>query len=488
MVKRLGPLISVAALSAAFFGCALNPVTGQRELMFVSEGQEVEMGRDLYPNAIWGAEGGGGEYRDERLRTYLRDIVLRIHAVSHRPNLPVEFTVQNSSAPNAWAIPGHVVMTRGLLAGLDNEAEFAFVMGHEMGHVAARHSARQMTSSMLLQLGLAGVGMGLGGSGSADLAVGLGSVGGGLVLLKYSRGHELEADRLGVLYMSRLGYEPRNALSAHRNLEKISQQYLDSLGKAPHERSFFEDLLSTHPRTSVRIEEIEQIIRTTPPAAVAGDGAFGARFKEMTAGLGRVNAVYREYYDKAAAAFQKNNLAEAEGLVAKAISLDKSQPPFHTLRGFVLLKKKDYAEADRSFDAALDLDRSYAPAHRGLGASRYYRSDYQEGIEHLKRALSLFPQDGAAHYFLGMSYFRTRAYRGAVQYLKPFADGQPKHPEVHGVLGISYEQLNDIHSAYNEYVLQLKVAPDNEMGRHAAARAPALRALIEAQKRRQSVQ
>ena len=135
-------------------GCATNPVTGQKELMFVSESQEIEIGREFYPSALWGDIGGGGEFRDEGLKTYLKDIVLNIHAVSHRPNLPVDFAIQNSSIPNAWAIPGHVVMTRGLLAGLNSEAEFVFVMGHEMGHVAARHSASQMTYGMLQQIGL----------------------------------------------------------------------------------------------------------------------------------------------------------------------------------------------------------------------------------------------------------------------------------------------------------------------------------------------
>ena len=148
---------------------------------------------------------------------------MRIHSVSHRPSLPVDFAVQNSSVPNAWAIPGHVVITRGLLAGLDNEAEFAFVLGHEMGHVAARHSAQHMTYSVLQQIGLGAAGLALSGTEYADLALGVGAVGSSLLLLKYSRDDELEADRLGIEYLARLGYDPDNAVSAHRNLEKISE-------------------------------------------------------------------------------------------------------------------------------------------------------------------------------------------------------------------------------------------------------------------------
>ena len=180
---------------AAMSGCAVNPVTGQSELMLVSETQEMQMGNEMYPNALWGAEGGGGEYRDELLKTYLKDMVVNIQRVSHRPNLPVTFAIQNSSVPNAWAIPGHVVMTRGLLAGLESEAEFAYVMGHEVGHVSARHSARQMSYGMVQQILLAGGGAALGGGAASNLALSLGSLGGNLILLKYSRSDELEADR-----------------------------------------------------------------------------------------------------------------------------------------------------------------------------------------------------------------------------------------------------------------------------------------------------
>lgn len=474
-------ILSITLLSLCLFivSCAVNPVTGKRELMFVSESQEVAMGKELYPNALWGAEGGGGEYKDERARAYLRDIILRIHGVSHRHNLPVSFAIQNSSTPNAWAIPGYVVITRGLLAALDSEAEFAFVMGHEMGHVSARHSAEQMTSSMLMQVGLAGLGIGLGGKSYSDLALNLGSIGGSLVLLKYSRGHELEADRLGVLYMTRLGYDPWSAVSAHKNLERVSQEYLKLLGKDQHERGLFENLLSTHPRTSVRIDEIEHIIRSAPPAPLAGDGKRRERFQEMIAGLKEVNELYLGYFDKAAQAFQKNNIEEADSLISRAISASQSQPPFYALKGFILLKKKDYSEAERNFNRALDLDGDYEPALRGLGAVQYSRGSYSESIRTLRHSLTLFPGDVLSHYFLGMSYFKTRDYKQAVRHLKPVAEAQPKHPEIHGMLGMSYEHLNDSYSAYNEYIRQVNVAPDNEMGRYAASRAMLLKSLLE---------
>lgn len=471
MVQGIAAFSSLLVCLALLSGCAVNPVTGQSQLMLVSEEQEIEMGRQLYPNALWGAEGGGGEYRDEALKSYLKGVVLNIHRISHRPNLPVDFAVQNSSVPNAWAIPGHVVMTRGLLAGLENEAEFAFVMGHEMGHVAARHSAAQMSKGMLTQAVLAGAGIAVGGSPYSDMAMTLGALGGNLLLLQYSRSDELEADRLGIVYMSRLGYDPRNAVSAHRNLEKISNDYMRSLGQNTQERSFFGDLLSSHPRTAVRIDEIERIIGATPRSAPRGDGADRARFQTMTARVRKTNVIYRDQYDRALRAAKGGNLTEASNLISRAITLDGSQAPFHGLQGLIYLERKNYDGAEKSFQAALRLDPNYQPAHRGLGMVDYTSGRYQEGIAHLQRSVALFPEDVPSRYFLGVSQYRTKGYRAAIPNLKFVAEAQPKHPRVHGILGMCYEQVNDLSSAYTAYAMQLRVDPNNEVGKEAATRA-----------------
>ncbi|HOD74743.1 MAG TPA: M48 family metalloprotease, partial [Syntrophorhabdaceae bacterium] len=434
-------LLAVVALAAA--GCAINPVTGEQELMLVSERQEIQLGNELYPNALWSGEGGGGEFRDPALKSYLSSLVVNIHRVSHRPNLPVDFAVQNTSVPNAWAIPGHVVMTRGLLAALDNEAEFVYVMGHEMGHVSARHSARQMTYGMLGQFLLAGAAVAMAGSEYSDAALTLGSAGAGLILLKFSRNDELEADRLGVEYMTRLGYDPRAALSAHRNLEKVSDQYARSIGQSRQESSFFSELLSSHPRTSIRVEEIQNIINQTPRAAIAGDGTARQRFQGAVANIRRVNAVYVNYYDKAVRSLEKNNTGEALSFVRQAIAQDPGQAPFYALYGSILVKQNNLPEAERYFSKALSIDGNYQPALRGMGAIRYAGNRYSESVQYLERSLKLFPQDPASNYFMGMNYYRTRSYRYAIGYLKPFSEAAPKHPRIHAILGQCYEAVGD---------------------------------------------
>lgn len=483
-IKKFLSLLTAYCSLLAVFGCAINPVTGGRELMLVSENQEIELGKELYPNALWGDIGGGGEYKDERLKAYLKDIVLRIHSASHRPNLPVEFAIQNSSIPNAWAIPGYVVITRGLLSGLENEAEFAFVMGHEMGHVSARHSARQMTYGMVQGIGLAAAGIALSGKQSADLFIGIGSLGSSLLMLKFSRNDELEADRLGITYMTRLGYNPHNAVSAHRNLERISSEYMKSAGKTHQEQTFLEELFSTHPRTSVRIDEIQHIINTMPPYTIRGDGSGRLIFQDMTQELRKRNRIYTEYHDNAVRAFGKDNLNEAYSFASSAVNADQSQAPFHAVKGFVMLKKKSYHEAWGHFNDALKWDTDYQPAHRGIGAVNYFRERYHEAIGSMNKALKLFPNDISSHYFIGMSHFKTRNYKTAIRHLRTVSEAQPSHPEIHGILGICYENINDIQSAYEQYVTQLKVNPTNEMGRHAASRIAVLRFILEGSKMR----
>lgn len=459
--------------------CATNPVTGKQELMLLSENDEIQMGRVVYPNAMWGAEGGGGEYKDDNLKAYLGDIVQRIHRVSHRPNLPVSFAIQNSSVPNAWAIPGYVVITRGLLTGLDNEGEFAFVMGHEMGHVSARHSARQMSQAILLQIGLVAAGIALQNKQQGDIILGLGAIGGTMLLRKYSRDDEYEADRLGVDYMTRIGYEPRNAVSAHRRLQLISDQYMRSLGAEPKERNFFEELLSTHPRTQTRIEEIERLIVNYRASHFYGDGSNGQRYKSMISNIQKVHHIYTNYYDKALRAYEKGNLDMAQNYLNTAINLDKYQAPFYSLTGYIMLDRNNYIEAERYFKGALSIDKNYQPAYRGFGMISYAQRDYNNAITHLKKALLLYPEDIASHYYTGMSFYRTNRCDSAIPHLSMVAQAMPKHKTVFGLLGYCYDSIGNVEEAYKYYAQQVKIDSTSIIGKQSLNRYNELTTVIE---------
>jgi predicted Zn-dependent protease len=220
-------------------GCARNPVTGKRQIVLVSETQEIAMGRDSDPQVQ--SEYGVADNR--ALQTYVQTLGQKLSRVSHRPALEWHFTVVDSPVVNAFAIPGgYVYLTRGILAYLANEAELAGVMGHEIGHVTARHSVRQMTRQELAQFGL-GVGSIL--SPSVGQLGNVAESGLGLVFLRFSRDDEREADKLGVEYAARSAYDPRQV-----------SNFFDVLGRlsAANDRETIPGWLSTHPDPPQRVE------------------------------------------------------------------------------------------------------------------------------------------------------------------------------------------------------------------------------------------
>ena len=191
---------ALAALLAFTAGCATNPVTGQRQFSLVSADQELSIGKDGYQAML----GEYGVYDDARVAAYVDSVGKKLAAVSHLPNLEWHFTVLDDPVVNAFAMPGgYVYITRGILAHLNSEAQLAGVLGHEIGHVTARHTAAQITKQQIAGLGL-GIAAALSGtfqkySGAAQQAL-------GLLFLKYSRDAETQADELGVEYAAKAGY------------------------------------------------------------------------------------------------------------------------------------------------------------------------------------------------------------------------------------------------------------------------------------------
>jgi predicted Zn-dependent protease len=377
LLRGLGAALG-GALAA---GCAVNPATGRSDLMLLSEAEEVELGRQAFGQLHW--QEGGPLLVDPATQAYLAGIVRELHRVSHRPNLPVDFTVQSASEPNAWAIPGHTAMNRGLLQYLENEAQFAFVMGHEMGHVAARHSAqRQSRASLgggvLDVLGVASEVAGLGALGS--LAVGAAGAGTQLLLLSYDRGQELEADQLGVLYMARAGYEPREAIRAHQVLNLAIDAYLQNLQQRRSDPSAMSSILSTHPRHEQRIAEIEAYVKTLPPAErrLVGDGRHADRWLASTEPIRRLAPAYARY-DRARKALQQavtaaeqkqdravvQKVTESEREVAQAVQI-ADQAQFATLQGYLLAAQGRRGEARGAFSRAVALYPGYQPALRAV--------------------------------------------------------------------------------------------------------------------------
>jgi predicted Zn-dependent protease len=457
--------------------CAINPVTGERELMLISESQELEIGRKAAPSLEWEF---GGRYHDRELESYLEDIVKRIWQNSERPHLPVRFYIQNTSIPNAFALPGYVAITRGLLSGLENEAQFVAVIGHEIGHVMARHTAQRLSRVTLQRLGMAIGAEALAGKDGGETLLTLGAIGSSLLLLKYDRDQEIQADRLGVRYMARLGYDPTEALKAHEKVKTLVNDYLKRTGKSPANGGFIAELFSTHPRTEVRLSEIQVMINELPPYPLRGDGRFRERYQTAIKDIRRINEVYF-IYDEAEGYYRKNRLQMAEERLKKAIKLNDSQPPFYNLLGFIRLRQKNLSGAEELFRKALSVDAGYQPSIYGLGLVSYFRGNYNLAISKFRRSLELYPDHIPTHFGMGKSYFSMRRYADAIPYLKEVAEAVPRDPEVHGMLGICYEKVGYLRSAVREYRYQVRVAPNTKLGRHAKRRLAVLEPLLRLQ-------
>ncbi len=454
--------------------CAVNPVTGKKELMLISEQQEIRLGKEAAPSLNWDF---GGKYKDPELESYLNGIMVRIWKNSERPHLPFKFYIQNTSIPNAFALPGYIAITRGLLSELENEAQFAAVMGHEAGHVMARHTAQRLSRTTLQQIGLAVGGAFLEGKKGADTLLTLGAIGTSLFLLKYDRAQEIQSDRLGVKYMAKLGYDPYEAVVAHKILESSVANYLMRLGKSSSQDTFISNLLSTHPRSEVRLGEIREMINELPAYNITGDGKFGKRFQNNLKRIKELNKVYF-IYDKAENYYNKGNFKAAEQKLKKAIMVNNGQAPFFNLLGFVELQKKNYMEAKRSFNNALSADSGYQPSIYGSGLVHYFQKDYDHAIREFNKSLGLYPDHAGTHFGMGKSYFFMSRYREAIPYLEKIAGTFFNNPEVHGLLGICYEKTLRIQEAIKEYRYQIKIAPESELGIYARKRLEALNHIL----------
>ena len=244
----------VVALTLA--GCAKNPATGQRQLSFISEAQEIELGRQ----AAQEARQSIGLVQDAELQQYVSRIGLALAAKSERPELPWQFQVVDDPSPNAFALPGgFIFITRGMLTLMTSEAELASVLGHEIGHVTARHSVNQISKQQLAQLGL--------GLGSVffpsvqELSPAIGT-GLGLLFLKYGRDDEREADELGFSYAANTGYDVSEFGDVFEALGRASE---GQAGALPN-------WLASHPSSEERVQTARARAAATQIAADARVG------------------------------------------------------------------------------------------------------------------------------------------------------------------------------------------------------------------------
>lgn len=261
--RALTSAVSLFALAT----CATNPVTGKRELSLISESQEVSMGQEAAKQVAASIS----PVADNALQQYVSNLGMTMARASERPNLPWSFTVIDDPQVNAFALPGGpIFITRGILSHMNSEAQLVSVLGHEIGHITAKHSVQQMSQAQLAQIGLvAAVIVKPGLAGFGDLA----SQGLGLLFLKFGRGDETQADDLGFRYMTSAGYSPTEMAEMFRTLARLGG---GGEGRVP-------EWLSTHPDPGNRVQKT--LDRTAASSLPANLRVERDAFLQRTEGL-----------------------------------------------------------------------------------------------------------------------------------------------------------------------------------------------------------
>ncbi len=253
-VRILSAMLAVTAVAA----CATNPVTGRPDVVMMSEAQEIQLGREEHAKILQEF----GRYDDLALQDYVNQIGQRIAAVSHRPQLQYTFTVLDSEDINAFALPGgYVYITRGIMAYLNSEAELVAVLGHEVGHVTARHSVRQQSGAMATGVGATVIGI---LTGSGDLAS-VANMAGTALVSGYGRDMELEADGLGAQYLDRLGYDPDAMIDVVRLLKNQESFELQQARMEKREPRVYHGVFATHPDNDTRLQEVVKAAHKVQP-------------------------------------------------------------------------------------------------------------------------------------------------------------------------------------------------------------------------------
>jgi predicted Zn-dependent protease len=380
VITRLIPI----ALIGLVAGCATNPVTGKAEFMVVSEAQELELGAQNYA-PMQQAQGGIYDV-DPGLTQYVQEVGNKLAAVSDRP-LPYEFVVLNNSVPNAWALPGgKIAINRGLLTELNSEAELAAVLGHEIVHAAAKHSAKQMSRGVLLQGAVLATAVLTGGSDYGDYAVGSAAAGAQLLNSTYGRSAELESDRYGMTYMSRAGYDPSGAITLQETFVRLSEG---------QESDWLSGLFASHPPSQSRVDANVRTAAGLPAGGILGVDSYAAAMQKTVAAMPAYEA-----HDEGRKALADKKYDEALALADKAIKQFPEEAHFYALRGDARQASKQYDMAVTNYDSAIRRRDDYFYYYLQRGISKHEMGQTDSAVSDLERSIELLPS-APAYYTLG---------------------------------------------------------------------------------------
>ncbi len=445
------PVILIIIL---FTNCATNLITGKRQFMLISEREEINIGSNYAPQVTFGF---GGSYKDDELSEYVSEIGNKLAKESHRPELDYHFTVINSSIINAFAVPGgYVYITRGMLDALHNEAELAGVLGHEIGHVSARHGASQMSKVLgfqyILYAGLT-IDQMYHKSRKAEQIRNIIALSSTVIFqmvsLGYGRNNEFQSDELGVEYMCNAGYDPSGMIGVMGVIESLHDK----------EPGKIEMLFASHPRTSERMIKVEQLSKTFKDSSefANNEGNFyKERFSKKVNDLEQAQLAYN-HYDKAKKSFSENNIVTSVLELNEALKIRDDQAPFYKLMGDIYFKEKQYEKAKIEYKKCLQYDDSYVYAYYDLGKCEKALRNYGNAEKYYQKAIDLYPHYHSAHLELGYTYYNTNRWGKAVECLEKSMLFNDKVSDSHTILGLTYEKLGRYNEAEIEFRKEIKL-------------------------------
>lgn len=411
-VRRLaaGWLLLAAAVLA---GCTTNPVTGERNFQLYGAEWEQEVGAQMYAPM---KQSQGGEFiLDPELTAYVQGVGERLAARSRRGSeLDYEFSVLNSSVPNAWALPGgKIVVNRGLLTELDSEAQLAAVLGHEIVHADASHGARAQSKAMVTQAGailsMIVLGSTIPSGAGREVAMQVPLLGAQLVTQKYGRDAERESDEYGMLYMSEAGYDPQGAVRLQETFVRLSEG---------RDEDWLGGLFASHPASQERVRNNRATAKRLP----AGGELGTERYREKLAYLRRVQPAY-EAFDEANKALADEDLEKAQSLVSRALAIEPREAFFHLLQGDIHRTEGRLDKAGADYRRGIEANPALFLGYLRRGQVGYQQDRWQSARADLDRSLELLPT-AEAHYLLGMLDRRDGDDESAIEHFRAAANSE----------------------------------------------------------------
>ena len=381
-------MLSMSAAGTAA-GCAVDPVTGRSQLMLVSESEEIQIDRQYSPRQY---SADYGITQDATLTRYVDQVGRSLVPYTHRPGMPYAFHVVNAVYVNAYAFPGgSIAVTRGILLKLSDEAELAGLLGHELGHVNARHTAEQMSKSQISSVLLSGlqVAAGIGGASYGDIAGQLGMLGASLLLASYSRDNEREADALGNEYMVKAGYSTDGFVELMGMLNSLSKE----------KPGYSDVLFSTHPMSDERYRTALDASRTSYQGS-RNAPRHRERFMDHTARLRAVKGAV-ELMQKGEVSCAKKRYDEAESFFRGALKQVPQDYAALVMMAKCMVFQKKSREAEQYADEAQAVNPGEAQAYYVSGFARLHQKKFEGAYLAFDRYDRLLPGNPDVIFYKG---------------------------------------------------------------------------------------